>query len=291
MNAAAAPALSVVIVAYRMMRELPRTLLSFSRAYQTRPPEGGWEIIVIDNGSPEPLPEPEIFDPATPTRFIRREPDGGVSPVDALNHGLSLARGDLIGVCIDGARLASPGLLGACQRAAAKRSRPVVASRNYHLGPTLQHEAGAADYDQAEEDRLLRAIDWPAGADRLAEIATPEVANPAGPLLESNAIFMPRALWDELGGYDPQFRRAGGGTANLDLFLRACALPGAQLIRLVNEGTFHQFHGGTTTGAGPRRAAELLKLGSKEYLRIRKRPMRAVREIGWLYDTREESAA
>lgn len=282
------PAISLVVAAYQMARELPRTLRSLSPAYQRRGPGMAWDIIVVDNGSPKPLELPDGLEAGGAVRLIRRAPDAYGSVAPALNQGLELARGDLVGVWIDGARLASPGLLGACARAAALHPRAVVATRNFHIGPALQHLEAMRGYDQDREDRLLASIDWPAGADRLADISTPEQPDIAGPLLETNALFMPRALWAELGGFDTRFRGPGGGAVNIDMFLRACAAPGAQLIRILGEGTFHQFHGGVTTGAGQQGAADLLKRGSKQYLRLRGQPMRAVRQAGWLYDSRTD---
>ena len=35
-------------------------------------------------------------------------------------------------------------------------------------------------------------------------------------MAESNALFMDRDLWLELGGYDERFTTPGGGLANLD---------------------------------------------------------------------------
>jgi hypothetical protein len=35
---------------------------------------------------------------------------------------------------------------------------------------------------------------------------------------------------------------------NLDLYKRACEYPGMTHVLLQGEGTFHQFHGGVTTG-------------------------------------------
>ena len=68
-----------------------------------------------------------------------------------------------------------------------------------------------------------------------------------GPLGESNALFMQAALWAELGGLDEEFALPGGGLVNHDLLRRACELPGAELIVLLGEGTFHQIHGGAAT--------------------------------------------
>ena len=84
---------------------------------------------------------------------------------------------------------------------------------------------------------------------------------------ESNALFMPRALWEELGGLDENFALPGGGLSNHDLFRRACALDGAQLVVLLGEGTFHQIHGGAAT-SGRFGWDEM----HDEYVRLRGRP-------------------
>ncbi len=65
---------------------------------------------------------------------------------------------------------------------------------------------------------------------------------------ESNALFMSASLWSELDGFDEIFDRPGGGLVNHDLFRRACELPDVELVVLLGEGTFHQFHGGAATG-------------------------------------------
>ena len=49
--------LSVVVVAYDMARELPRTLRSLSTPYQRDLESADYEVVVVDNGSPEPLSE------------------------------------------------------------------------------------------------------------------------------------------------------------------------------------------------------------------------------------------
>lgn len=268
-----------------MGRELPRTLLSLTPPYQSGLNPDELEIIVVDNGSEIP-PGPQMGEGIDPCIRFLEQPSPTASPVPAINTGLAAANGDLIGVWIDGARLASPGLVAACLQASRLHHRPVIATFNYQLGPSLQYDSVRHGYDQAEEDRLLASIGWPKDGYRLFEIATSELrAGPGGPMLESNALFLPRVLWDELGGFDPAFVEPGGGVANPDAYSRACALPDTQQIRILNEGTFHQIHGGLSTST-PEKAINTLKTGSQNYLRLRGHPLRSVREPGWLYDGR-----
>ena len=58
---------------------------------------------------------------------------------------------------------------------------------------------------------------------------------------------MPRKLLEQVGGFDENFSMPGGGYANLDLFERLAQAPGVTPASILGEGTFHQFHGGTTT--------------------------------------------
>jgi hypothetical protein len=50
---------------------------------------------------------------------------------------------------------------------------------------------------------------------------------------------------------DERFDEPGGGFVCLDLYARALALPGAEPMMLLGEGTFHQPHGGVSTDAPP----------------------------------------
>lgn len=282
-----APRVSLVVISHNMARELPRTLVSLVPPYQRNCDGDSIEIIVVDNGS-DVAPSADVFDGLDARFSLLRQPEATVSPVAAVNAGLRAATGPLIGVWIDGARLASPGLIDACLRASRLHPRPVLATLNYQLGSSLQYDSARHGYDQAAEDRLLSGIDWPHDGYRLFDIATSEMrGGPAGPMLESNALFLPKAMWDELEGYDAVFVEPGGGAANIDTFLRACALPGAQLIRILGEGTFHQFHGGVSTST-PESARAALHLGSRNYLRRRGRPIRVTRETGWLFDARSD---
>lgn len=50
-----APALSLIVVAYNMARELPRTLYTLSSQYQRGIAPQDYEVIVVDNGSDQPV--------------------------------------------------------------------------------------------------------------------------------------------------------------------------------------------------------------------------------------------
>lgn len=264
-----------------MARELPRTLLSLSPPYQRGARGYEIEIILVDNGS-ERAPRAEDFAHLDVALNIYACAHPTPSPVRAINEGLARARGELIGVWIDGARMASPGLLRTCLDASRLHPRPVIATQNYQLGFVRQAMSAEHGYDQATEDRLLSEIGWPADGYRLFDIATPEISSPTAPMIESNALFLPRQLWDELGGYDENFLSPGGGLANPDVFVRAVSLPGVQLVRIIGEATFHQTHGGRTT-SGLRSTLDYVKQASREYRALRGRPLAAVRNIGCLY--------
>ena len=243
------PSLTVVVVVYDMARELPRTLRSLSPEYQRGLTAHDYEVVVVDNGSPQSV------DPALVASFdghlrLERIDPAPPSPARAANHGLGLAKGELVGLIVDGARLASPGLLAGARRAARLAQRPVITAPAFHLGPVRHMEAAGAGYDQAAEDRLLAETRWEDDGNRLFEISTPAGSwgrGLFGPAGESSSLFCPRAIWDELGGLDERYSLPGGGLLNHDLYRRACALEEVELIVLLGEGTFHQHHGGAAT--------------------------------------------
>ena len=266
--------LSLVVIAYNMARELPRTLLSLSPALQRDCDGADYELIVVDNGSPQAVEVSQsAFDPAH-LRLIRIDPAvASVSPVQAVQRGLDCARGDLIGVLIDGARLASPGLVAGALSAHRLSSRPVILTLGFHLGPKVQMLSVHDGYDRIVEDRLLEEARWWEDGYRLFDISVLAGSSSRGwfhPINESNALFMPKALWRELGGCERRFASPGGGYVNLDLLQRAVALKDVTVITLLGEATFHQVHGGVATNAlrGPHADFEA------EYLTIRGEPYR-----------------
>jgi len=234
-----------------MEREAPRTLRSLSLEYQRHLDD--YEVIVVDNGSSPPLSPAVIDGLAGEFRLIRID-DAAPSPAAAANRGIAAARGEVIGVMIDGARIATPGLLHFGLSGTRLYPRAMVATLGWYLGFDLQSLAAKAGYDAAREDDLLESVGWPSDGYRLFEIGTLDESSVDGwfaPLAESNALFMRAELWREHGGFDERFGEPGGGFVNLDAFRRARELPGMELVVLLGEATFHQVHGGTSTNAPP----------------------------------------
>lgn len=244
------PLVSIVVVSYNMEREIPRTLFTLSTPYQRGINAEDLEIILVDNGSRR-SPDPGALPPRT--RLLLME-DPSPSPVAAINRGLAQARGRLVGVMIDGARMASPGMVASALQASRLAPRTVISTLAFHLGPDVQRRSIQDGYCQAQEDRLLEGVDWRADGYELFRISTFAGSSAKGwfaPMTETSALFMPISLWREHGGFHPGFKSAGGGLANIDAYMRAWELPDTTLVTLLGEATFHQVHGGIATNLQP----------------------------------------
>lgn len=265
--------LSIIVVGFAMARELPRTLASLARDYQQGAAGLAYEVLLVDNGGAAPL--------ALDTELLRRLPlrqlamsEPQPSPAGAINLGAREAQGEILCLMIDGAHLLTPGVVHWALRSFAAFDDPVTAVRYFYLGPGDQPETVLAGYDQAREDRLLARIAWPADGYRLFEIGAPLRGGAAqttwfNRMFESNCLFLRRQRFRELGGMDERFDLPGGGFANLDLFKRASEAPGAELVQLVGEGSFHQVHGGATTNSEPARREARLASYRAQYEALR----------------------
>lgn len=237
------PKISIIIVNFNMDREIIRTVESFLPPYQLDIDENQIEIIVVDNGSKN-IP---IF-PKNIKVLIVDEPNS--SPSKAVNLGLKYAKGHIIGIVVDGARMASPGILKYVLACTKISKKPIITVMGFHIGPDLQGKSMLNGYCQEVEDKLLESIDWKNNGYKLFDISVFAGSNFNGwfgQVSESNALFMTKDMWTELNGFDERFTTLGGGFVNLDTYKRALALENSQNYILLGEGTFHQFHGGVTT--------------------------------------------
>jgi len=252
--------LSIIVIVHNMPSQAEKTLRSLSPSYQQDVTEEDYEVVIVENRSDANLREEVLKSlPANFSYHLRAESEP--SPVHAVNFGGDIARGKNICIMIDGARMVTPGVVKNLIRGHRMESSAVVTVPGYHLGRQLQQNAIDDGYGVEEEVRLLEKIRWPANGYDLFDVSCFSGSCAAGifrPNSESNCISVPRELWSKLKGFDRRFTLPGGGLLNLDYYRRACEYPGYRHVILLGEGTFHQFHGGVTTGGIDRAKRELL---------------------------------
>jgi cephalosporin hydroxylase len=242
--------LTVVIVMYNMRREAQRTLHSLSRAYQEGVEDISYEIIVLENGSDadEKLGASFVEQFGPEFRYVDLGADATPSPAIALNRGIGLGRGRNFALMIDGAHVVTPGVLSFGLAGLQIYAPSIVATQQWYVGPGQQGEAMDDGYDEDYEDRLFEAIDWPSAGYRLFDIGHfIGERDWLDGVWESNCMFVPRSLLEQVGGFDETFAMAGGGFANLELYERLGSSPDITVATILGEGSFHQTHGGTTT--------------------------------------------
>ena len=246
----AQPRLSIVVIVYAMPRQAANTVRSLLPDYQWGVQAGEYEVIIVENDSPDAMDADFLCGLPDFCRYFLR-PDPEPSPAAAIQFGVRQARASNVCVMVDGARMLSPGVVHNLILAHRLYPQAVVAVPGYHLGRELQQTAVGSGYDAEVEQALLASIDWPAAGYDLFNIACFSGSCRGGfflPFSESNCVSVSRATWDALGGFDERFDLPGGGLINLDFYRRACEYPDTELIVLPGEGSFHQFHGGITTG-------------------------------------------
>lgn len=277
-----APLLTVVVNFFDMRREAMRTLHSLTPRYQGVDAHG-YEVLAVDNGSARPLDPTDVATFGPNFRHLRFVPDWP-SPSAALNHAVAQAQGERVMLCIDGARILSPGILRYTDRAFRAFDNPFVYTLGMHLGHQVQNQAIAAGWTQADEDRLLDTVAWRDDGYELYRVAAVAPSSKEGffsALAESNCVALSRAQYDRMGGYDERFRSPGGGLVNLDFLNRARLDDTVDPVMLLGEATFHQMHGGVATNSArhpdeehpwARFAAEYEQITGHPYETVDRRP-------------------
>ena len=266
------PQLSVVVVIYDMEREARRTLHALSPNYQRGVSADDYEVIVVDNGSPRPFNRGSVaeFGPNMTYHYLS---DANHSPARAMNLGVHLARSDYLALMIDGARILTPGVLRYGLSLPQLFPHPCGLVLGFHLGPDLQSRSMGQGYDRTREDELLAMIGWPEEPYRLFEIGSPHDFTDGWFRLvgESNFTFVHRDILERVGGFDERYVSIGGGHVNFDVQTSIYEQPDVDLVMLLGEGTFHQFHGGATSGKPAHAVDRLVAAFDAEYRAIRGR--------------------
>ena len=280
----ASPALSIVVLCYDMVREVPRTVLSMSPDYQGVQADR-YEIELVEMPSPSVLGEAEKA--GFPANLRHTLESDNLPLTVAVNRAVARTSAPHVLICVDGARILSAGVVRYCLEAIRINPRATVAFHGLHLGLRPQQVAVPdGTHSTAIEDRLLDGIEFPRYPNRLFSIATWAESSRDGwfgPMAESCAIMLSRSRFDELSGFDERVTTPGGGLANSDFFARATAEPSSPLIVVLGEGTFHQFHGGSTTTSHAGRYRELAATFEEQTGQpIAPMPQRVVRYLGSL---------
>ncbi|HED4877846.1 TPA: glycosyltransferase [Stenotrophomonas maltophilia] len=225
------PEVSIVIPVYNHVDHT----LACLRALAAHPPSVACEILVVDDGSKDATVQwmPRI----SGLRYEVRERNGGF--IEACNDGVSRTRGRYV-VLLNNDTVPQPGWLEALlDTFATVADAGLVGSQLLYPDGRLQESGGVifgdgsgwsyGRFEAADDPRFasLRDVDYCSGA----------------------ALMLPRALWQQLGGFDTRYKPAYYEDTDLAFRVRAQGLrvlvqPASRVIH--DEGTSN----GTDTGSG-----------------------------------------
>lgn len=191
---ASAPRVSVIVPHYRQQAELDRTLLALSR--QTAPP---FEVIVVDDGSPEPPQVPDGI------RLVLQE-DRGFRLAAARNAGAALAGGEVL-CFLDADTAPEPDYLRRLTRLPALCAEAVTVGRRRHA--ELAAVATDAPVEEAGPAHELDEPAWLVDAYRRSENLL-HADDRSYRYLIGAVTACSREFFAATGGYDEGFTRYGG---------------------------------------------------------------------------------
>ncbi|MFI5934208.1 glycosyltransferase family 2 protein [Actinoplanes sp. NPDC051494] len=190
------PAVSVVVVHYRQQAELDRTLAALRR--QTHPADRT-EVIVVDDGSPQP--------PRVPAGVrLLRQADEGFRAAAARNLGASVATGDVL-CFLDADTVPEPGYLARMARLPALAPEAVVVGRRRHAA--LAGLPADAPVERAGPAAELPEPQWLRDGYRYTRDLL-DADDRSYRYVISAALACSRWFFEQVGGFDESFRAYGG---------------------------------------------------------------------------------
>lgn len=193
--------LSVIAIFHNMRREASRTLRTLAQPYQLDVDTSEYEVIVVDNGSTEPL-NPDWVNSFGRNFLYKRYDNNPTSPCWAINQAVRESSGDIVMICIDGARMLSPKILSLAKKALSINHNSFVYTLSLHLGPKLQSQSMLDGYNQAVEDEMLSHVNWTSRGYLLFNVASLGGSCLGGyysPINESNCLSLRKNKYLEMG--------------------------------------------------------------------------------------------
>ncbi|GAB2615071.1 hypothetical protein Aab01nite_27290 [Paractinoplanes abujensis] len=190
------PTVSVVVVHYQQQAELDRTLAALRR--QTHPADRT-EVVVVDDGSPEP--------PRVPAGVrLLRQADEGFRAAAARNLGASAATGDVL-CFLDADTVPEPGYLTRMARLPALAPEAVVVGRRRHAD--LAGLPVDAPVEEAGPAGELPEPQWLRDGYRLSHDLL-DADDRSYRYVISAALGCSRWFFERVGGFDETFTVYGG---------------------------------------------------------------------------------
>lgn len=190
------PRVSVIVPHYRQQRELDRTLLALARQDY---PHAAVEVIVVDDGSPEPPRVP-------PGVVLLRQSDLGFRLAAARNLGAAHATGEVL-CFLDADTAPEPGYLTALTRLPALCPDAVTVGRRRHADFT-----GVAIEEAVQDAAPARELDEPAWLREGYRLSANllHADDRSYRYLIGAVTACSRAFFEIVGGYDETFTSYGG---------------------------------------------------------------------------------
>lgn len=260
------PQLTVIINFYNNRREAERTLFSLTPKYQNIS-KNYYRVIAIDNNSSEPLGKKYVSKFGSNFSYIYFKNDLP-SPCKSINYAVRKSKTPYVVICIDGARILSPGILNNMFNGIKLSSNPFIYTIGMHIGEKPQKYLMEDGYNQNVEDEFFNTVDWENNGYKLFNISSIAPSSRNGffsSISESNCFLIRKSEYLKMGGYDERFTTKGGGFANLDFFRKITEEQRFDKIMLLGEATFHQFHGGAVTNAHANERSALIDEMKEEY--------------------------